>query len=174
MLMKQLTTQKEIFMTNYVTLFNDLTIDRYSTNSEWETVKETFLHNLRTTIQCIRSGKAQKAPFVRMVAKDGDVSRAFEGFAFCYAKDRKTKKPHAFPNRFIKKNGFAPVTPKLADDLDAMMKDSHTMEMLLDDLKATWESKVANGQKGRAQATANVAHFSSTASFKGSFAVKAA
>lgn len=66
MLMKLSTTQKEIFMTNYVTLFNDLTIDRYSTNSEWETVKETFLHNLRTTIQCIRSGKAQKAPFVRM------------------------------------------------------------------------------------------------------------
>lgn len=156
-------------MTNYVTLFNSQTIDRLSTNSEWETIKDAFINNLTRSISCIRSGNALKAPFVRMVAKDGDVNRAFEGFAFCYAKNTKTQKPHSFPNRFIRKNGFLPVNDELADNLEGMMKDDGTMEMLLDDLKASWEAKVASGQKGQAKKTANVAHFASQVVYEGAY-----
>ena len=154
-------------MTNYVTLFNSQTIDRLSINSEWETVKDAFINNLNLSISCIRSGNALEAPFVRMVAKDGDVNRAFEGFAFCYAKNTKTQKPHSFPNRFIRKNGFLPVNAELADNLEAMMQDEATMAKLLDDLKASWEAKVANGRAGYTKATANVAHFASSAAYEG-------
>ena len=144
-------------MTDFMTFFQQNAVSRYTTNSEWDDVKDTFLLNLGKSIECIRSGELESAPFVRQVLKDGKIEKAFWGFAFGYAKNDATEKPYAFPNRILPKGVFQDVNDELADHLEAMMGNDQAMEGLLADLKAAWQKKVNAGQRGIAARRANAA-----------------
>jgi len=154
-----------------------VSIDRYTLNSEWETIAETFLHNLSTTIRHIKAGTAspEKTPFVRRVCKDGDTSKAFSGVFLGYAKDKKVKNLHSFENPWFQKHSFGPVdAPETLEVLEAIQNDTNTQELALSFLRLVWETKVTNGQKGREKATANVAHFASQAVYEGAYVAEAA
>jgi len=157
-----------------VQLANATSEHRITTTSEWETIKDTFLHNLSTTISHIKSGNASpdRTPFVRSVCKDGDMSTRFDGVFLGYAKNKKVKKLHAFDNGWFRRNEFGRAdADSTLEILESIRNDENTLELALKFLKLAWQKKVASGQKGRAKATANAAISSGTVVHEGAYEV---
>lgn len=145
---------------------------RKTLGSKFDEKWDVFLDNLTDTVNALEAGKPEEGPFVRYIHVDGNLKKGSWAFFFGYAADENTQAIHAFPNRFLQAGEFiffntSDEAAEVADYLSQVMASEETLDALKDDLHQVWAAKVANGQKGRATASANTAVAASKAGYEG-------